>query len=260
MTNRFFGPCSSMCRIAWMSFVLIAMVALAEQSAHGFPTLPGDYNLDGLVSHADYSVLGDTFGSTTNLAADGNGNGIVDYADFELYVLHYGEIVTSPILPLEVVATPTAGGNVEWTFTLPSVNGALAGQMYISTSGPSILSAEGGPLFLDDEINPVGVPGIDQFNVIQQGVSFSGTTAFAALGTTLSISPSLLHSDSTLEFLRLVTAGTQPTTLTFASNYGYQGQSFVNNGSAMYVPEPASWVLACACIAAFFIRARMQRC
>ena len=153
-----------------------------------------------------------------------------------------GQAASLPALSFAVT-----GANTWWKprvdIYLPGVNGALAGHVNISTSGPSILSAQGGPLFLDDGINPVGVPGFNEFHAIQQGISFSGNKAFAALGTTLSISPSLFDSNSTLEFLRLVTAGTQPTTLTYASNYGYQGQSFVNNGSASYVPEPATLLM-----------------
>ena len=42
------------------------------------PGLTGDYNHNGIVDAADYSVWRDSLGSTTNLAADGNGNGTID--------------------------------------------------------------------------------------------------------------------------------------------------------------------------------------
>ena len=138
-------------------------------------------------------------------------------------VANYGQTDSFPAnLPLTVTVMPTPAGNLEWTFTFSNVNGALGGHLNISANGPTILSATGGPLFKDDGRDPVGVPGFNASHTVEEGISFKGATAFAALGTTLTLSPSLLNSNSTLEFLRLVTAGVQPTTLTYAGEYGYQ--------------------------------------
>lgn len=52
--------------------------------------LTGDYNYDGLVDAADYTVWRDTLGSTTSLAADGSGNGIIDIPDFGIWRVNYG--------------------------------------------------------------------------------------------------------------------------------------------------------------------------
>lgn len=46
---------------------------------------PGDFNLDGQVDAADYTVWRDTLGSKTDLRADGNGDGAVDQADLEIW-------------------------------------------------------------------------------------------------------------------------------------------------------------------------------
>jgi hypothetical protein len=55
------------------------------------PVLVGDYNLDGSVDAADYSVWRDSVGSTENFAADGNGDGAVDEADYELWRQNFGQ-------------------------------------------------------------------------------------------------------------------------------------------------------------------------
>jgi hypothetical protein len=51
------------------------------------PQLPGDYNFDGTVSTLDYQVWKSALG--TNLGdADGNGNNIVDAADYTIWRDH----------------------------------------------------------------------------------------------------------------------------------------------------------------------------
>jgi Dockerin type I domain len=158
-------------------------------------------------------------------------------SDYYTYVANYGQTSSLPsIVPLTVTAIPTPAGNLEWTFTFANVNGAIGGFLNITANGPTILSATGGPLFKDDGIEPVGAPGFNASHTVEQGISYKGATAFAALGTTLTLSPSLLNSNSTLEFLRLVTAGVQPTTLTYAGEYGYQSSDYVLAGWQSYVP------------------------
>lgn len=48
-----------------------------------------DYNFDGVVDTADYTVWRDTLGSTTQAEADGNGNGVVDQADYDLWAANF---------------------------------------------------------------------------------------------------------------------------------------------------------------------------
>jgi hypothetical protein len=62
--------------------------------------LPGDYNGDGEVNSADYTVWRNSLGQTgSSLAADGSGptpgipDGVVDHLDYDFWKAHYGETV-----------------------------------------------------------------------------------------------------------------------------------------------------------------------
>lgn len=50
----------------------------------------GDYNRDGSVDAADYVVWRKTFGSSSDLRADGNNNGVIDTADYNYLRLNFG--------------------------------------------------------------------------------------------------------------------------------------------------------------------------
>lgn len=53
-------------------------------------TLLGDYNNNGTVDAADYTIWQDNFNSTTSLAADGNGDGIINAADYTVWQDNFG--------------------------------------------------------------------------------------------------------------------------------------------------------------------------
>ncbi len=65
-----------------------------------FSTLPGDYNFNGTVDAADYTVWRDTLGSTTDLRANGDNTGasagVTDQADYDIWKAHFGETVPAP--------------------------------------------------------------------------------------------------------------------------------------------------------------------
>jgi hypothetical protein len=56
------------------------------------PTLAGDYNHDGVVDAADYTVWRDSLGQTgTGLAADGDNDGAVTVLDYQVWQLNFGK-------------------------------------------------------------------------------------------------------------------------------------------------------------------------
>ena len=89
------------------------------------PELAGDYNLDGIVDAADYTVWRNTLGWTNVLLADGNHNGMVDYADYLVWKLNFGSTESA-----QAAATDAAVPE-------PSSVGLLAGllAMVIASSG-----------------------------------------------------------------------------------------------------------------------------
>ena len=253
-----------------LAFVLVcALHVLLSTIAWGVPAgLNGDFNGDGIVSHGDYSFLGNDW--------------VVNGADqpaFDEYFTNYGDTASSPsILPFAISSLATMDGNVEWTFTFSNVSGSLAGHLAIRIDGPNapkIASIVHGPLLMDDGMSPVGVPG----KAPSSGFTWLTLTdvdgnpgtpgfpvgaqrnnaneAYAALGTTLGQS----FSNSSLVFLKLVTEGQQTTTLRVLggmniSEYGYGvGTSttdyfFTSDQVATFTAVPeASPILIWACIA-----------
>jgi hypothetical protein len=78
----------------------------AAQLDQLFAVLPGDYNDDGTVDAADFTVWRETVGSQTNLAADGDRSGTVDSADFDVWKLHFGESLNAGAGGASVVPEP----------------------------------------------------------------------------------------------------------------------------------------------------------
>ncbi|TWT40636.1 dockerin type I domain-containing protein [Botrimarina hoheduenensis] len=66
--------------------------------------LPGDFNDDGVVDSADYTVYRDTLASTTDLRADANRDGRITEADYQQWIANYGASAGS------ATAVPEPGG------------------------------------------------------------------------------------------------------------------------------------------------------
>jgi T5SS/PEP-CTERM-associated repeat protein len=72
-------------------------------------TVPGDYNGDGTVDAADYTIWRDSLGQMgSGLAADGNGNGVVDQGDYNVWKMHFGGHVGSGAASNAEVPEPAA--------------------------------------------------------------------------------------------------------------------------------------------------------
>lgn len=79
------------------------------------PVLQGDYNADGVVDAADYTVWRDTVGETYELAADGNFDLVVNELDLAIWRANYGATlglaaIPEPSTAVLVVASLLAAG------------------------------------------------------------------------------------------------------------------------------------------------------
>ena len=80
--------------------------------------LPGDYNMDGLVDGADFTIWRDALNSRLagDAAADGNGNGIVDQDDFQIWVDQFGTSYRAS--PMRAAPVPEPHLSIAWIVVL----------------------------------------------------------------------------------------------------------------------------------------------
>jgi hypothetical protein len=81
-------------------FVRIAGKSIDIGAIESLPTPPallGDYNHNGIVDAADFTVWRNTLGSSVTVyrGADGDGNGVVDQADCSVWKAHFGQTLSS---------------------------------------------------------------------------------------------------------------------------------------------------------------------
>lgn len=72
----------------------------------GATTLTGDYNGNGIVDAADYTIWRDNLGSTTNLDADGDNSGTVDANDYIVWKNNFGSTAAAGSLAAGSSAVP----------------------------------------------------------------------------------------------------------------------------------------------------------
>jgi hypothetical protein len=63
-----------------------------KRSSEEVPISPGDYDDDADVDGADFLIWQRSVGSSTNLAADGDGNGSVGSEDYAIWRAHFGQV------------------------------------------------------------------------------------------------------------------------------------------------------------------------
>ena len=104
--------------------------------------LGADYNRDGKVDAADYTVWRDTQGRTvspSSSGADGSGNGTVDSADFNQWKAHFGETGVLSVFGLlsPPITAPNAHRRISWRRCLPHSRSSSLGPTPRTTSSGS---------------------------------------------------------------------------------------------------------------------------
>ncbi|WP_425395450.1 beta strand repeat-containing protein [Aeoliella sp.] len=101
------------------STIEFAGVTSTLLSPNDFAFHTPDFNLDGHVNLADYTVWRNSLGATVTpfTGADGNGNGLVDSADYNLWKLYFGisYIPAAPVAAVQSTAANASGGTPDHT-------------------------------------------------------------------------------------------------------------------------------------------------
>ncbi|WP_145108982.1 GEVED domain-containing protein [Botrimarina mediterranea] len=121
----------------------------------------GDYNGDGVVSLADRDTWRSTYGSTSNLGADGNGDGVVNAADYSVWRDAFdgvGQaspalIVAPPADPDEYVYLGNSQSGAPALVTMPIVEDVLAPAMFDADAfAPMFLASPQVTSILDESL------------------------------------------------------------------------------------------------------------
>jgi hypothetical protein len=197
----------------------------------------GDYNRDGAVDAADYTVWRDTLGSTTDLRADGNGDGIIDATDYMNWKAGYG-FTTGLILAdfSRNGATDIADYNL-WASTLGSTTDLRADcnedgivdeedyEVWFDTFGSTLAIGQFGLLssMFDPDAPPavvgfaLSLPGdatVDFAGKVGSGEQIRSVPLTAANTLSITFSQDVVVAQNALEVTNL--DGTSPTVLSFA--------------------------------------------
>jgi hypothetical protein len=125
-------------------------------------TLPGDYNLDGFVDAADYTVWRDYLGQTIDHPADGDDNGVVDQNDYAIWRNNFGNTLTGTTATnatqnQKPLAQTHSAGNAAPQATTPATSQATA-TLATATVIRAVVASQENPIEQPDTSPVPGLP------------------------------------------------------------------------------------------------------
>jgi fibronectin-binding autotransporter adhesin len=90
-------------------------------------TLAGDYNDNGIVDAADYTMWRNLFGATLDPRADGDTNGVVDMNDYSIWKANFGAVAgTGAVGPAIAASVPEPAAVASWSLMLAILSASTA--------------------------------------------------------------------------------------------------------------------------------------
>jgi hypothetical protein len=132
-------------------FLKDASNATVASTTYGTPPFPGDYDASGTVDTQDYNVWMSTFGSTTDLRADGNFDGVIDAADYAVWRAHLG--ATNPGAGAAALAASSPVADVQSTpLTVESMFAEIGSTVLTRVQKPLAFTTQQDPTSLADTV------------------------------------------------------------------------------------------------------------
>ena len=225
-------------------FILVAAINASCCAVLSPPAIAEDYNMNGAVDAADFTVWQDTLGSTTDLRADGDMDGLINLADYEVWRSNFGsgmadgQLSGSPQLTITNLG-PNQFNDLQWAvhvipdpglFTNPAddpdrgTGGSIALEIGFRVLGSNLTGVStnianfgfanpGNVIFGWETLTP-------EVNFKPLGVQQNPATneVFAALGS------QFFTTSTPKELLIFTTQGTQNTTIQWLGSYGGVGR------------------------------------
>jgi hypothetical protein len=220
-------------------------IGAIETQPYALPKLLGDYNEDGVVDAADYTLWRDSLGASVGLyqAADGSGNSVIDIKDYYVWTDHFGQTLAgggANSLPLSEPAEPlvaAAASEIGIPQATEQVEPLSPGPIIVTTLTDTVNLSDGLTSLREAIFAANIVPGADTIN-FAPALTASGPAKILLTQGELKITDSLTINGSGADLLTIDASGSDPTP---GVADGKGSRIFnIDNGQPFYYQRPVS--------------------